>query len=201
MKTFSPMNLSYRQEFRFPLDLVASTAARLLEGENYQEAARRALKLLEACDTELTSDAVAAMAGPGEQLPARAAAPAIPQSGLPACVPFQRMLKHITGKDGAKARKDYADFLRWYMRREKVPYSYCPDVATEEAWMAAQVAALPEPAAHEVNARMKKEAERTFPRAEVESWTVRFNAWKKRETSKVAAERGRKGGRPKKKLG
>ena len=251
-------DLSHRDRFRFPLDLVAAVAARLLKGESYQDAARRALKLLEACDEELTSNAeandpvacmLAALGGNGansaeagkieagkkadqqpepaspqvrgsEDRPSLAvtkASAAPPYSGLPASMPFQRMLKHVTGKDGAKARKDYADFLRWHMRAEKAPPSGCfvaadknPDgsmrpleerQAEEETWWLAEVAKVPEPAEHEVDARIREEAGRTSlrSRAEVERWAERFNTWKKRETSKAAAAKGRQGGRGKKK--
>lgn len=251
-----PPDCSYWQGFRFPLDLVASTAARLLDGENYQDAAKRALKLLEACDAELVSDAVAndpvahmveALGGNGanfvkgikikvsrevDHQPGPASSQAeesnsglsqaaaevpvtLPRRELPASMPFQRMLKHVTGKDGVQARKAYADFLRWHMRVEKSPDrirffagDFNPDgsrrtreeeVAAEESQWLAKVAEVAEPTAGEVDARKKTEAARPFTRDEAEHLARWFTRWKARRASETAAEKGRKGGRGKKK--
>ena len=249
------MNLSHRQSFRFPLELLAATAARLLNGENYQDAAKRALKLLEACDGELTSDAVthdpvarmvAVLGGNGadclrtdkvgmppdvdqlpEQRPETKSAehePSVatqetaddPGPKLPASMPFQRMLKHATGKDGATARKSYTGFLHWFMRVQKAPPPLCfttkdfnPDgsrrtaeevrVAEEHHWLA-ELAKVPEATRSEVEARMQEEAVRFFSRDEAE-WTGRwFARWKKLKASEAAAEKGKQGGRGKKRV-
>ena len=123
-----------------------------------------------------------------------------PSVVLPPEVEFQKLVNYVTGRTGGEARKNYRDFLLWYIRAEQTDFPACGTIAEREVAYWTAVDQLPETSSAELDRRWAREKARTFTREEAERLAYRYRRWQARNLRVRNSSNGKKGGRGKKSL-